>query len=55
MLLSLTERGVAAVTELAPAMAGIEGLLLSDLSPAERVALADYLGRCRRAVDRAGR
>lgn len=54
ILLSLSEKGVDAVTRAAPQFDALEELLVSDLSEKERAQFADYLRRCREALDRAG-
>jgi DNA-binding MarR family transcriptional regulator len=54
ILLYLTEPGAAAVAGLAPRVEQLEELLVSDLSEQERVQFADYLRRCRNALDQAG-
>lgn len=54
MLLSLTPKGIEAVTSATPRFDALEELLVSDLTAAERVQFADYLRRGRDALNRAG-
>jgi DNA-binding MarR family transcriptional regulator len=54
ILLYLTDRGADAIAGLAPQIGALEELLVSDLSERERVQFADYLRRCRNALDQAG-
>lgn len=54
ILLYLTEKGAETVTSLAYRFDELEELLVSDLSPEERAQFADYLRRCRTALDQAG-
>lgn len=54
ILLHLTEAGERAVENATPRVDALEELLVSDLSEQEREQFADYLRRCRNALDRAG-
>lgn len=54
ILLSLTEKGLDAVARATPRFDALEELLVSDLDEKERAAFADYLRRCRTALDEAG-
>lgn len=54
ILLRLTERAADTVAALAPQVDALEELLVSELSPQERAQFADYLRRCRDALEEAG-
>lgn len=54
ILLYLTASGSTAISELRPHIDALEELLVSELSEQERAQFADYLRRCRHALETAG-